>query len=82
MLSQGINQSANFRFLSRLSDRALFLPVYAVVHGKWLPAESVRVILLPAETLDRDQSSGQSRQEAISADSSFGREQEIADSTG
>ena len=31
----------------------LLLPAETTVHEKWLPAETVRVILLPAETLGR-----------------------------
>ena len=58
--AKGINKSANFRFLQRLSVifgfretvRDLF-PAEATVHEKWLPAETVRVILLPAKTLGR-----------------------------
>ena len=49
---------ANFCFLQRLSfifgfpqDCDLLLPTQTTVHKKWLPAETVRVILLPAETL-------------------------------
>ena len=33
--------------------RELLLPAGTAVHEKWLPAETVRVILLPAETLIR-----------------------------
>ena len=59
--TQGINESANFRFLQRLSVifcfaetvHDLLLPAETTVHKKWLPAETVSVILLPAETLGR-----------------------------
>ena len=44
-ISQGINESANFR------DR--LLPAEITVHEKWLPAETVYVILLTAESLGR-----------------------------
>ena len=58
-LTQDINESANSRFLQRLPSylasagtvRDLLLPVETTVHEKWLPAETVHVILLPAETL-------------------------------
>ena len=61
IIPQGINESANFRFMQRLSVifasaetvRDLLLPAETTVHEKWLPAGTVRVILLPVETLAR-----------------------------
>ena len=57
--SQGINESANFRFLQRLPSYLasaetvldVLLPAATAVNVKWLPAKTVHVILLPAETL-------------------------------
>ena len=43
----------------------LLLPAETFIHGKWLPAESVQVNLLPAKTLQEAQLWRQSRQEAI-----------------
>ena len=47
--------------------RDLMLPAEIPLHEKWLPAETVRVILLPAETLGRklNHMDSQSQQEAI-----------------
>ena len=86
--AQGINRSANFRFLQRL----------AVIFGfrrdcprspascrdyrprKWLPAETVRVILLPAEPLGRKLNHTDSLCRKIFTNhNSLGRKQEIAD---
>ena len=71
--TQGINESPCFHFLQRLSYlasagtvRDLLLPVETTVREKWLPAETVSVILLPAETRQEAKSQGQSVQEAIS----------------
>ena len=50
----------------------LLLPAETIVHEKWLPAETVRVILLPVETLGR---------KLNHTDSLFGK-QEIAGSFG
>ena len=85
--SQGINESLNLRFLQRLSvtfglrrDRGLFLPAETVVLGKKLPAETVRVILLP---LGRKQNHTDSLcRKPFFVDGSLGRKQEIADSLG
>ena len=43
----------------------LLLPAETTLHEKWLPAETVRVILLPAKTWQEAESHGQSLQEAI-----------------
>ena len=85
--SQGINESANLRFLQRLSvifgfrrDRDLLLPAETVVLGKYLLAETVRVILLP---LDRKQNHRDSLcRKPFFVDGSLDRKQEIADSLG
>ena len=85
--SQGINESANFRFLQRLPSymasaetvRDLF-PAETTVHENWLPAETVRVILLPAETLGRKLN--RLRRKPFTKYISLGRKQEIADSLG
>ena len=62
--------------------RDLLLPVESILHDKWLPVESVRVIPHPAETRSEERSRGQSRQESYFVDSRFGRKQEIADNLG
>ena len=87
---QGINESANFRFLQRLSVifgfrrdcvRDLLLPVETTVHDSWLPAEAVRVILLSAETLGRKLNHTDSLcRKLFPKHNSLGRKQEIADS--
>ena len=46
--------------------RDLLLPVETTVHEKWLPAETVRVILISAETLGRKLNHTESLQEVIS----------------
>ena len=43
----------------------ILLPAETTVHEKWLPAETVRVILLPADSRQEAGSHGQSLQEAI-----------------
>ena len=61
LATQGINESANFRFLQSLPPylaspetvHDLLLPAGTTVHEKSLPAKTVHVILLPAETLGR-----------------------------
>ena len=45
--------------------RDLFLSAETVVHEKWLPAETVRVILIPAKTRQEAKSQGQSLQEEV-----------------
>lgn len=63
MYTQGINQSANFRFLQRRSSylastetvRDLLVPTGITVIEKWLPAETVSVTLLPTESISRKQ---------------------------
>ena len=80
--SQGINESANFRFLQRLPSymasaetaRDLLFPAETTVHENWLPAETVRVILLNhTDSL---------RRKPFTKYTSLGRKQEIADSLG
>ena len=58
-------QHAEMLILEKNSNRDLFLPADTTVNEKWLPAETVRVILLPAETRQEVESHGQSLQEAI-----------------
>ena len=51
------------------------------VHQKWLPAETVRVILLPAETLGRKPNHRDSLcRKLFAKHNSLGRKQEMADS--
>ena len=51
------------------------------VHKKWLPAETVRVILLPAETLGRKLNHRDSLcRKLFAKHNSLGRKQEMADS--
>ena len=87
---QGINESTNLCFLQRLSYltsaitvRDLLLPAETTVHEKWLPAETVHVILLPAESLSRklNQKNSLCRKQ-FPKHNSLGRKQEIADSLG
>ena len=122
LLSQGINEPANFRFLQRLSVISCFLPRLpstkngllqrlSVISGfllrlpstkngflqrlsviscflprlpstkKWLPAETVRVILFPVETLCRKLNHTDSlRRKLFTKYNSLGRKQEITDS--
>ena len=58
----------------------LLLPAETTVHKKWLPAETVHVILLPAETQQEAKSHAQSL--LFTKHNSLGRKQEIADSLG
>ena len=86
-ISQGVNESASFRFLQRLSVietvRDLLLPVETTVHEKWLPAQTVRVILLPSKTLGRKLNHTDSLcRKLFNKHNSLGRKQDIADSLG
>ena len=58
---------------SAMTVRDLLLPAVTVVLGKWLPADTGRVILLHAESLCR---------KPFFVDGSLCRKQEIADSLG
>ena len=60
----------------------LLLPPETTVHEKWLPAETVRVILPPAESQQEAESHRQSLQEASYQAQQLGWKQEIADSLG
>ena len=63
--------------------RDLLLPAKTTVHEKWLPAETVCVILLPAETLRRKLNHTDSLcQKLFIKHNSLGRKQEITDSLG
>ena len=58
----------------------LLLPAVTTVHVKWLPAETVCVILRPAETLGRKQNHRDSLcRKLFTKHNSLGRKQEIAD---
>ena len=71
--SQGINESANFRFLQRLPSylasaetvRDLLLPAETTVHDKWLPADCPCDSASCRESRQEAKSHGQSLQEAI-----------------
>ena len=87
--TQGINQPASFRFLQRLSVifaetvRNLLLPVGTTVLEKWLPADTVRVTLLPAKSVGRKQNHADNLcRKPFCMYRSLGRKQEIADSLG
>ena len=80
-VSQGINKSANFCFLWRLSiifgfRRDLLLPAKTTVHEKWLPAETVCMILLPAHTYRNTDSLCR---KPFTKYNSLGRKQEITE---
>ena len=61
----------------------LLLPAETTVHEKWLPAETARVILLPAKSLSRKLNHTDSHcRKLFSKDNSLGRKQEIEDSLG
>ena len=65
------------------SFSAALLSAETTVHEKWLPAETVRVILLPAETLGRKLNHTDSLcRKLFTKHNSLGRKQEIADSLG
>ena len=73
MHSQGLIESANFAscidcpsyLASAKTVCDLLLPAETTIHEKWLPAETVHVILLPAESRQEAESHGQSLQESI-----------------
>ena len=61
--------------------RDLLLPAETVILGKWLPAETVRVFQLPAESLGRKQNHRDSLcRNQFFVDGSLSRKQEITDS--
>ena len=61
----------------------LLLPAEATIHEKWLPAETVCVNLLPAETLGRKQNHTDSLcRKLFTKHNSLGRKQKIMDSLG
>ena len=63
--------------------RDLLLLAETTVHEKRLPAETARVILLPAKSLGRKLNHMDSHfRSPFSKDNSLGRKQEIADSLG
>ena len=63
--------------------RDLLLPAETTVHEKWLPAKTVRVILLPAETLGGKLNHTDSLcRKLFTKHNSLGRKQEIANSLG
>ena len=63
--------------------RDLLLPAETSIDEKWLPAETVLVILLPAETLSRKLNYTDSLcRKLFPKHNSLGRKQEIADSLG
>ena len=63
--------------------RDFLLHAETVVLGKWFPAETVCVILLPAETLGRKQNHTDSFcRKPFFVDGSLRRKQEITDSLG
>ena len=68
-------------FASTETDCDLLLPAETTVHEKWLPAETVRVILLPGQTLSRKLNHTDSPcRKLFPKHNSFGRKQEIPDS--
>ncbi|MEW8548154.1 MAG: hypothetical protein AB2693_32020 [Candidatus Thiodiazotropha sp.] len=61
----------------------LLLPAETFVHVKWLPAETLFVILLPAEILGKKQTHADRLcRKPFFADGSLSRKQEIVDSLG
>ena len=91
LLTQSINEPLIFAscrdcpsyLASAETVHDLLHPAKTTVQEKWLPAETVSVILLPAETLGRKLNHMDSLcRKVFSKYNSIGRKQEIADSLG